>query len=310
MAPESGFLENSSLPDEGLALREGLLENSLLETHRAAVQQALYLPEKIKSPEIDAETFQQRLEELLEGTHNPSLKAGLTILRGILIAHPDQLFENEIDKHDGAQTIFAILHSWVEGNMEEIFPKIQSECPEIRPNMDNFTMKHLINASPEVLMILYLSQLTHIAYHIIRYNYQPVEEELILQGQKMSTLAMSLHSSLFAISPDGMNFLAKYYRLGVRDSSTPNQNLSIHSGKLKYFSIKRGDRFTLPKGYRIGNYANFSGIIILATKQGNITPEESTFMQDNMTHASTVLCKKELKEMIELHNHQQIQQQD
>jgi len=275
-------------------------ESILIDTSqvRKALRESASMSQKPKE-KITEKEFLSRIEVLLHRSHNPHLKFGLGILAGITESNPGKL--RELDHLDGSQTIISVLCNYVTEHLEELLSQIQSNDSLLRTDLSHFvsTEKHQ-HADPELLTIMYITQLAHIAFHIAYYNYQPVETVDITPwtGYK-SAMIMTQFGSVIMVSQAGeeANLLtAEYHRLSIRDENNGDRPLTIASGRVPFLRTQTQLSIDFGKNHLLKThphnrkgYHSFSVNRIIAVGDKEITRDQSTRLTESQTSVSQII---------------------
>lgn len=274
-----------------------------------------------EAPLMTPEEFEQRTHELLAKDSEPSaLRFGLGVLAGIQVRYPDKLVgQQALDQLDGPKAIISVLHGYVSEHFDELHKHInpsENEETTWKIAFNGFFShnKHqLSHGTPEEhaahqreLKIAYMTQLAHIAFHIIYYDYKPVDHTQITPTSGMSAISMSQFGSIITGTAGQNDVRCEYHRLNIRDEDRdPNRHLIIHSSFLPHLSLHPHQRTFGPIGgygsvSNDGTKSGFSPPLIIAIKKGPISHSETTALSTSQVSVSATLSWRALREALEL----------
>jgi len=188
---------------------DGCDNSMLIETSqvRKALRESTSTNQRTQE-KITEKGFIRRIELLLQKPLTPHLKFGLGILAVITDTNPGKLIEAELDELDGPQAIISVLCHYVTEHHEELLSQFQGKDTQytlLKADHSQFT-KHKTHqhADPELLSIMYITQLAHIAFHITYYDYLPVETlSMSTWDGPKSAIIMTLQGSVITVSHAG-----------------------------------------------------------------------------------------------------------
>lgn len=275
------------------------LDNTLLGARANKVRREISdqaVPDPKKPDRIDQETFIRRLRGLLQHQNNPHLNTGLGFLAGIVDRNPNVI--REINEKDGVQILVTILIGYIEEHYEEITQELLPNNPELKTDIDNFVESYKDKGSPKELTTLYLAQLTHFAFHIIYYGYEPVENVHLKEGSPhLSCILLTRRSSIITatrIAP--LCISAQYLRIAKRNDPNATSPIEIHAGDILKDIETRRSAFLDLDPYEVRSktqrYRSFSNNRICAVKKDLISEHEAADMTEGTT-SLTASCTKQ-----------------
>ena len=271
------------------------------------------------APHMSEEAFVTRTKELLEGQTNPHLLFGLRILAALTDEYPGKLVgPKSLNQQDGPQSVISLLHSYCQEHLEELIPYIDaSQKPhEVwRESFQRFVThdKHQLpegereahQAHQRELQLAYMTQLAHIAFHIVYHGYTPVNHTQVTPLSQSSAISMSNYGSIITGSAGKTDVRCEYHRLSIRDQGKQNelhpQHLDIHQSFLPQLSLHPDQRTIGPiggyGGHSLQGRAGFSPPIIIAVKNGEIPGSETTSLAMSQSLVSATISWQEVAEI-------------
>jgi len=294
------------------------LDHSLVQVHHETRGLTASVCE---APLMTADDFELRTHEFLAKDPNPSpLRFGLSVLAGIQVRYPEKLVgQHALDQLDGPKAIISVLHGYVSEHFNELHEHInpaEDEETIWKKAFLGFFSHHkhqLSHGTPEEhqahqreLKIAYMTQLAHIAFHIIYYGYEPIPHTQVTPSSGTSAISMSQYGSIITGTAGKTDVRCEYHRLNIRDEDrNPNRHLKVHSSFLPHLSLHPHQRTLGPIGgygsvSSDGSKSGFSPPLIIAVKNGRISHSETTALSTSQVSVSATLSWREVREALEL----------
>jgi len=265
-----------------------------------------------KPDRITPSTFFKRLQLLLQEPLEPHLKAGVGLLASIVESHPDLI--RKINEKDGPQVLVQAFVNYLNEHYTKVCQELLTAEGPLKSDIELFVKDYVDKkkmGTRQEMTTLYLAQLTHMAFHILYYNYKPVMSVSIPDNYRpvrnasapnstaKSCILLTRFGSIITGSQFAEDMLhAHYLRITKRDDKEANSPISIFEGVVRKMINHTSARLNV-EPWRIGNYQDFSATRILAIKDGMISQREMGEMTE-CTTSLTSSCTSRMRDLLDM----------
>jgi len=304
--PDSSSENNYRTPDPDLPEDDSDIDNTLMGTNqefRNKVQAASGSdPQDPNKPDrITPSTFFKRLQLMLQEPLEAHLQVGVGLLASIVESHPDLI--RKINEKDGPQVLVQAFVNYLNENFDHVCQELLSTNNKLKDDIDNFVHLYTVEiemGSPQEMTTLYLAQLIHFAFHMLYYDYRPVNNVSLPEGTaEKSCILLTRSASIITGSQISKDMIhAHYLRITKRDLKEASSPISIFEGVIGDIKNNSSERVIIENG-SIGGFRDFSPSRIMAVKDGLISPHEMGDMEE-CTTSLTSTCSVRMRELIDM----------